>query len=126
MISQPSKVARHIRLQEWAHMIQDCKARPVGMTVDEWCIRHNITKADYYYRMKEVRRACIETAPTEVIQQAIVPVSMELLNAKNERSTPCSIADSIELTCNGIGIKVTSQTSDELLKKVLGVLAHVK
>ena len=35
MNSQTSKIAQNIRLQEWAHMIQECKSRPTGMTIDE-------------------------------------------------------------------------------------------
>lgn len=126
MNSQTSKIAQNIRLQEWAHMIQECKSRPAGMTIGEWCAQHNITKCDYYYRMRAVRKACIEAVPTEVVQQAIVPVSMELLNSVDDHSVPSDAAETIELTFHGVNIKVTHQTSDELLKKVLGVLVHVE
>ena len=68
--SQTSKIAQNIRLQECAHMIQVCKSRPAGMTIGEWCALHNITKCDYYYRMRAVRKAYIEAVPTEVVQQA--------------------------------------------------------
>lgn len=56
---QTSKIAQNIRLQEWGRMIQECKSRPTGMTIGEWCAQHNITKCDYYYRMRAVRKACI-------------------------------------------------------------------
>ena len=96
------------------------------MTIGEWCAQHNITKCDYYYRMRAVRKACIEAVPTEVVQQAIVPVSMELLNPVDNYPVPSDATETIELMFHGVNIKVTHQTSDELLKKVLGVLAHVK
>lgn len=57
--SQISKIAQNIRLQEWGRMIQECKSRPTGMTIGEWRAQHNITKCDYYYRMRAVRKACI-------------------------------------------------------------------
>lgn len=126
MNSQTSKIAQNIRLQEWTRMIQECKSRPAGMTIGEWCAQHNITKCDYYYRMRAVRKACIEAVPTEVVQQAIVPVSMELLNPVDNYPVPSDATETIELMFHGVNIKVTHQTSDELLKKVLGVLAHVK
>ena len=59
MKSQTALVARKCRLNEWGRMVHDCKNRPVGMSVDEWCELNSITKANYYYRMKQVRIACL-------------------------------------------------------------------
>ena len=61
MKSQTSLVARSCRIQEWAAMVQECKNRPEGMSVDEWCHANNITKANYYYRLTQVRKACLES-----------------------------------------------------------------
>ena len=105
MNSQTSKIAQNIRLQEWAHMIQECKSRPAGMTIGEWCAQHNITKCDYYYRLRAVRKACIEAVPTELVQQAIVPVSTELLKPVDNHPAPSDAAETIELTFHGINIK---------------------
>lgn len=126
MKSQTSMIARNIRLNEWAQMIQECNSRPQDMTVGEWCAQHNITKCDYYYRMKAVRKACVESVPEEVVQQAVVPVSMELLNPITEDSLVIPSSDVIELESHGVTVKVSLQTSEQLLQKVLGVLAHVK
>lgn len=43
MKSQTALVARSCRLNEWIQMIRDCKNRPVGMSVDEWCKLNSIT-----------------------------------------------------------------------------------
>lgn len=51
MKSQTSQVARSCRIREWAAMVQECRNRPNGMSVDEWCRANNITKANYYYRL---------------------------------------------------------------------------
>ena len=56
MKSQTALVARNCRLNEWARMVHDCKNRSAGMSVDEWCKLNSITKANYYYRMKQVRK----------------------------------------------------------------------
>ena len=47
MKSQTSQVARSCRIREWAAMVQECRNRPNGMSVDEWCRANNITKANY-------------------------------------------------------------------------------
>ena len=56
MSSQTSLVAEQVRLQQWAAQIQDCKNRPADMKVETWCSEHGITKANYYYRLKRVRK----------------------------------------------------------------------
>lgn len=43
MKSQTSQVARSCRIREWAVMDRECRNRPDGMSVDEWCQADNIT-----------------------------------------------------------------------------------
>ena len=43
MKSQTALVARSCRINEWVQMIRDCKNRPAGMSVDEWCKLNSIT-----------------------------------------------------------------------------------
>ena len=45
---ETATVARQYRLMEWADQIRDCQSRPNGMSVDEWCHTHAISKANYY------------------------------------------------------------------------------
>ena len=130
MKSQTSLVARNCRLQEWAQMIQNCNNRPIGMSVDEWCQANSITKANYYYRMAQVRKACLDSIPEIAVEQTIVPVPMNLVSLEDAPSRTQSSQTSedsfLELTSHGITLRVTEQTSSTLLSKVLGVLAHVE
>ena len=57
-----SLVAQQTRLREWAELVKDCQNRPQGMKIDEWCQLHHITKASYYWRLRKVREAFLETA----------------------------------------------------------------
>ena len=128
MKTQTSAVARQQRLRSWAQMVQDCQTRPIGMSVDEWCKAHSITKANYYYRMTQVRKACLDAVPSEIAKQAVVPVPAELMSLQTADTVnaACAQESSLELSVNGIIIRVTEQTSAELLSKVLGVVAHAK
>ena len=45
MKSPTSLVAEQTRLSEWAQQIKDCKNRPDGMKIDEWCQTNGMTKA---------------------------------------------------------------------------------
>ena len=54
------------------------------MSVGEWCEDHSITKANYYYRMTEVRKACLEQASIQMPEQSIVPITDTLLTKVQE------------------------------------------
>ena len=121
MKTETSIVARQYRLMEWAEQIRDCKARPSGMSVAEWCSMHDISTANSYYRFSQARKACLEQVQEEPVKQSVVPVQIEQLKKETQNSN-----SSLELNVNGIVIRVTESTSNELLKKVLQVIADVK
>ena len=127
MKSQTTLVARHCRLNEWARMVHDCKNRPAGMSVDKWCELNSITQANYYYRMKQVRVACLDALPSEKLENTVVSVPLKLMEEPASIST-VSLNDNscLELYAHGVTLRVTEATSETLLAKVLGVLAHVE
>ena len=82
--TQTSIAARNYRLQEWAQIIQECNQRPYGMSVSEWCQENSIAKCKtYYYRMSQVRKACVDSLPAETMEPPIVPVPTELMNSED-------------------------------------------
>ena len=87
MSSQTSLVAEQVRLQQWAAQIQECQSRPADMKVETWCSEHGITKANYYYRLRRVRKACLEACNPE-------PAFVEL---------PIPAAVVVKLFCNTCG-----------------------
>lgn len=116
MNSHTSLVAQQTRLSEWAEMIRNCQNRPQGMTIDEWCQLHDITKASYYWRLRKVREAVLETAKqtqtfVEVPSSAIHPVS---------ETAEYKIAAVIRGR-NNLALEITEQASDSFLKTLLGV-----
>ena len=72
MKSQTSLAARNCRLQECSKMVHSCNNRPIGMSVDEWCWENSITTANYYYRMTQVRKACLDSLPDETMNQDVL------------------------------------------------------
>ena len=60
MAIQTSLVAQRIRLKQWAEQIRDCQNLPEGMDVKTWCAQNNITKANYYYRLRRVREVYLD------------------------------------------------------------------
>ncbi len=122
MNSTTSLVARQYRLQQWADQIRECQNRSSGMSVSEWCSQHELTAANYYYRLKEVRKACLEHISYDDMPQSIVPVPAELMGGASQ---PASVSG-LEVSVNNISIHVTKETTPELLRMVLQVAADVK
>lgn len=91
MKSHTSLVAQQTRLNEWADLIRDCQNRPQGMKIDEWCQLHDITKASYYWRLRKVREAYLETAEhTQAFVE--VPSSALHLNITVRQSRQSGVA----------------------------------
>ena len=84
----------------------------------EWCGQHDVTVANYYYRLREVRKACLQNIPEESSAQSIVPVPSNLITSNTNSA--------VEITIGKIQITVSDATSPELLKMVLQVAADVK
>ena len=123
MNTQTSLVAEQIRLQQWADQIRDCQNRPSDMKVDVWCQEHGITKANYYYRLRRVREACLElcdpspsfvelTAPTDSLQPKV-------------SHTHSYVAAALH-TENGITIDLYNDASPEFLRNLIGAASHAE
>ena len=72
MATQTSLMAQQLRIQQWAEQIRKCQNRPKGMNVETWCAQ-NLTKANYYYRLRRVCEVCLEQ-----IQDSEMPTFVEL------------------------------------------------
>ena len=60
MATQTSLMAQQIRIQQWEEQIREYQNRPKGMDVETLCAQNNLTKANYYYRLRRVREVCLE------------------------------------------------------------------
>ena len=120
MSSETTMIAERCRLQEWAAQIRDCQNRPAGMSVVRWCACHGITKANYYYRLRRVREACLENVSHEMTAPQIVPVEPILLH---QQGNPCSDpAPGLDISINRCSIHITEETPLRLLASVLKVV----
>ncbi len=119
MSSETTMLAERHRLQEWAAQIRDCQSRPAGMSIVSWCACHGITKANYYYRLRRVREACLESIQGEISAQQIVPVQPGFLHQEPEER---SAQPGLDISIKGCSIHVTEETSLQLLASVLEVV----
>lgn len=107
MSSETSIVAAGFRLQEWAVQIRECQSRPAGMSVASWCADNGITKANYYYRLRRVRNACLEHIRKEIPEQQIVSVEPKLLQQEHKDGTQ---QPGLSISTKGFSVHVTEST----------------
>lgn len=91
------------------------------MTIDEWCQLHDITKAGYYWRLRKVREAFLETAKQTqrfgyLPSSAIHPIS---------ETAEYKIA-AVNKGRNNLPLEIAEQASDSFLKTFLGVHSNAQ
>ena len=99
-----------------------CKARTAGMKVTDWCAENGITKANFYYRLRKVREACLAAMPDEAVPASIVAIPKEIMHP----TTQSSAAEGLDISVSGCTIHVAVHSSMELLSSVLQVITHAK
>lgn len=128
MKSEESQVATQVRLNQWALQVQDCLNRPKNMTVDEWCEQHNIKKANYYWRLKRVRQACLERVKAsnesfvELPTPAECPTSPAPVRSYDNNTSTAAVLH----TSGDISIEIREYASPEFIKNLIGALTNAQ
>lgn len=122
MSSITTAVAVDYRLQQWAQLVKDCQNRPQDMTVEQWCDTKGISKSNYYYRLRCIRKACLEHVSDNPVpcQQVIEIPETVTQQSRSE------ISSDISIEMNGAVIHIKEGISESLLEKVVRVVSHVK
>ena len=126
MASKESRVAAQVRLRQWASEIQECQNRPKDMTVEEWCLQHNITKANYYWRLKRVRQAGLEQmeVPETSFVELPAPASPSLPSSIPEVSHPMDSTVAVLHLSDGITIEIKEHATSDFIRNLIGAIAN--
>ena len=115
------KVTRQFRLQQWAEALREHKES--GLTVMEWCRLHNVSKYQFYYRQREVRKHAAQflaLQPVQADKPAFVEVSHALRSQPAAPDTdPVLSRVTACIRAGNADIFVSDETSEELLAKIL-------
>ena len=123
MSSQTSLVAEQVRLQQWATQIQECQSRPADMKVATWCSEHGITKANYYYRLRRVRKACLEACnPEPAFVELPVPASETISSADFLDVKPAAVLRN----ARGLTLEIYNHASTDVIRGTMEVLLHAE
>ena len=131
MATQTSLIAQQVRIQQWAEQIRDCQNRPAGMDVETWCAQNNLTKSNYYYRLRRVRKACLDQIPAAESPAFIelpAPVSKEhALCRQTFASPPAGVEPIIRIqTPKGLSVEIFPSASPEIIRQLVEVFHHAE
>ena len=125
MKSRTSIVAENVRLQQWAELIRESQNRPSDMKQSDWCVEHGITKANYYYRLRRVREACLLTCETQSTFVEL-PVPKESVSSKDDIQTTTDFPAARLFLSNGISMELQNNASSDFLKNLIGALNYAE
>lgn len=98
------------------------------MKVENWCIEHGITKANYYYRLKRVRKAFLSKAQNSASNFVELPVPMSKNTADIDAVEKPRVPETIAILHgrNDLAIEILSTASAELIRAFVGALAYAE
>ena len=101
------------------------------MDVATWCAQNNLTKANYYYRLRRVRKVCLDQ-----IQDTTAPAFIELpapddkTEALVQAPVPDVSADTTPVirikNIRGLSAEVFSTASPEMIHHLIEAFSHVE
>lgn len=128
MKSQTSLVVKQVRLQQWAELIKKCQSRPTGMNIATWCELNGISKANYYYRLRCVREACLEEVHYQNQEFVELPSPVQnmsedvIVNKNSISSAPVAILHGK----GNISVEILPTATTDFLHVLIGALYHVE
>ena len=96
------------------------------MDVETWCAQNNITKANYYYRLRRVRKACLDQMQTEQSNFIELPLPSEENVSVGTENVPNPVPVIRIKTKEGVSFEVFSNVSTEVLKYLIEVVIHAE
>lgn len=122
------QITHDVRRDSWLNIIQQCQARPEGITVKKWLDDNGIKNKAYYYWLRKFRKeAYAEMNPpmvTESTDVAFAEIHMPMQQPCESSeiyagNTPVAI-----IKCNGISLEITNGISTPLLQTLIREVTH--
>lgn len=110
-----------LRLQHWAQIVHD-RANS-GMNVKNYCAAQNISKDAYYYWLRKVKAAALESAGIDFVEMD-QPGYNENTGISANADSPFR-AEAV-VSVGGIDISVNSSTSRDLITAILEAVRNAK
>ena len=111
-------VKTRFRKEQWKKLILECQNS--GMKVEDWCVRHDVTKHAYYYWLRKIREEVCENLPE--VREESKPVSFKKL----EVTLPVPDTETaVMIHLPSATVEVREGTSQQTVEVVLLALRNI-
>ena len=108
-------VTTELRLTQWKAIIED--RIQSGMTINEYCAQHQLSRNAYFYWLRRVKKAAIKASGFDFVELP-TPDTSPTISAPSDPS--------ISIAVNGLTINIHQTFSKVLLSDILEAVANVK
>ena len=113
-----SQLAQQVRIEQWMQIIDD--RIQSGLTINDYCNLHNISRNQYFYWLRRVRKNAIQQSP----QFAELPAPAEPCASINDELSNSAFIPTLAIRIGGAVIEVNDSTSSTLIQRVAEVLSN--
>ncbi len=107
-----SRKVNEATVEEWKVLLESCDSRPKEMNLDAWCKEAGVSKSNYYYWKRRIKKA--KEPDDDEPKPVIVRIDSDTLQRDQE--------DHVDIDFHDLKIRVTNRTPMELLSRVIEVI----
>ena len=115
-----------MRIAGWKTIVENCQARPDGLTVKQWLAEQGIPEKRYYYWQRKVRKETFQLMTqgmTSVSSPARLSFAEIPMGCKAAASSEPSMSDAV-IQKGSLRIELKNSVSDHILSRILEILSH--
>lgn len=117
-----------VRLAGWTEIVQQCQAKPEGMSTRQWLADNNISEKRYYYWLRRVRLNALGKQPEHLLVPAAVlekePPQNQLAEIPVQQVCDSAEQPVVVIRTRRATIEINPGISDELAAKLMKAVSH--
>lgn len=119
-----------IRLAQWTELVKSAAERPKDVLLKDWLNDNGISRDQFYYWQRRVRRNAYNSLVSGQPESTLVPsvsfaeVPLALKTSSVMPNPTCSADVGAVLRINAATIELSNSASPELIAAILKVIAH--
>ena len=124
------KITHEVRRANWQSIIEQCQQRPEGQTAKDWLKDHDISEKSYYYWLHKIRNEVYEQMthaklPVVNPDSAVAFTEVPVQPIDTPKTTTFAFQADTVIQAGKLTIEFLNSVSDNLLKQLMEVIAHV-
>ena len=116
-------VKSQVKLHHWAQLIEECQSS--SLTVKEWCSSNNVSKDQYYYWLRKLRKHTVANIPTVIPNDMDVPKA-DVSFSKLQVNVPVYTSKAtVTIHMADATVEISEGTSQQTIEAVLRALSQL-